>query len=151
MKAIRPSGVLELQGTDRCTIQDHPKNYAPCHLLSLDPTIITSIWIPPFDYPCLVCQRIDDVNQMLLCDNCNGGYHFFCLKPELTQVLVNNWYCSSCSLIAPWFLLKPCHAFPGLGLGGDTWEFHLSLFLCIVYIYVRAYLFGWLVYTFDLL
>jgi hypothetical protein len=20
---------------------------------------------------------------MLLCDNCNGGYHLFCLKPEL--------------------------------------------------------------------
>jgi len=55
MKAIRPSGVLELQGADRRTIQDHSKNYAPCHLLSLDPTIITSIWIPPLDYPCLVC------------------------------------------------------------------------------------------------
>jgi hypothetical protein len=38
IKAIRPSGVLEL-----CIIQDHFKNCAPCHPPNLDPTIITSI------------------------------------------------------------------------------------------------------------
>ncbi len=71
---------------------------------------------------------------MLLCDNCNGGYHLFCFKSELTYVPIGIWYCLSCSFATPWFLLKPCHAFLGLGLGGDTWEFHLSLLLCIVYI-----------------
>jgi hypothetical protein len=101
IKAIRPSGVLELQGACGCTIRDHSKNCAPCHLPNLDPTIITSTWIPPLDYPCQVCQRIDNADQMLLCDNCNGGYHLFCLKPELTQVLAGNWYCSSCSPTAP--------------------------------------------------
>jgi len=92
------------------------------------------MWIPPLDYPCQVCQRIDNVDQMLLCDNYNGGYHLFCLKLELTQVPADIWYCSSCFLVAPWFLFKPCHAFLGLGLGGDTWNFHLSLLLCVVYI-----------------
>jgi hypothetical protein len=29
IKAIRPLGVLELQGVDGRTIQDHSKNYAP--------------------------------------------------------------------------------------------------------------------------
>jgi hypothetical protein len=77
IKAIRASGGLELQGADGRTIRDHSKNCAPCHLSNLDPTIITSTWIPPFDYPCQVCQRTDDADQMLLCDNCNGGYHFF--------------------------------------------------------------------------
>ncbi len=52
IKVIKPLGVLELQGADRHTIQNHSKNYAPCHLLNLDPTIITSTWIPPLDYPC---------------------------------------------------------------------------------------------------
>jgi hypothetical protein len=70
---------------------------------------------------------------MLFCDNCNGGYHQFYLKPEFTQVPADIWYCSSCFLVAPWFLLILCHAFPGSSLGGDTWEFHLSLLLCIVY------------------
>jgi len=149
IKAIKPSDVLELQGADKCTIQDHSKNCAPYHLPNLDFTIITSTWIPPLDYPCQVCQKKNDTDQMLLCDNYNGGYHFFYLKPELAQVLASNWYYSSCSPTAPWFLLKPCHAFPSSGLGGDTWEFHFSLLLCIIYIYVHVYFFGWLVYTFD--
>jgi hypothetical protein len=62
IKAIRVSGVLELQGADKCTIRDHSKNYAPCYLLDLDTTIITSTWIPPLNYPCQVCQRTDDVD-----------------------------------------------------------------------------------------
>jgi len=62
IKAIRLLGVLELQGTDERTIQDHSKNCAPCHLPNLDPTIITSTWIPPLDYPCQVCQRTDNVD-----------------------------------------------------------------------------------------
>jgi len=101
IKAIRPSGVLELQGVDGRIIWDHSKNYVPYHLPNLDPTIITSTWIPPFAYPCLVCQRINDVNQMLFCNNCNGGYHLFCLKSELTQVLTGIWYYPSCSPSTP--------------------------------------------------
>jgi hypothetical protein len=69
IKAIKPSGVLELQGANECTIWDHSKNCVPCHLPNLDPTIITSTWIPPLDYPCQVFQKIDDAGQMLLCDN----------------------------------------------------------------------------------
>jgi hypothetical protein len=71
---------------------------------------------------------------MLFCDNCNGGYHLFCLKPEFIQIPASIWYYSSCSSAAPWFLLRPCHTFLDSGLGGDTGDFHLSLFLCIVYI-----------------
>ncbi len=78
--------MLELQGADKHTIQNHSKNYVPYHLLNLDPTIIMSTWIPPLDYPCQVCQRIDDADHMLFCDNCNVGYHLLCLKLELTQV-----------------------------------------------------------------
>jgi hypothetical protein len=81
---------------------------------------------------------------MLLCDNCNGGYHLFYLKPKLTQILASTWYYSSCSLATPWFLLRPCHVFPSSGLGGDTWEFHLNLLLCIIYIYVCACISFWL-------
>jgi hypothetical protein len=98
LKAMMPSGVLELQGTDGRTIQNHSKNCAPCHLLNLDHTIITLTWIPPLDYP---CQKTDDADQMLLCDNYNGGYHLFCFKPEVIQVPVDIWYCSSCSLTTP--------------------------------------------------
>jgi hypothetical protein len=80
---------------------------------------------------------------MLFCDTCNGGYHLFYLKLELIQVPIGIWYCSSCSLAALWFLFKPCHVFLGSSLGGDTWKFHLSLLLCIVYI--CACIFFWLI------
>ncbi len=73
---------------------------------------------------------------MLLCDNYNGGYHLFPVKPKLTQVPANIWYYSSYFPIAPWFLLRPCHVFHNLSLGGDTWEFHFNLLLCIIYICV---------------
>jgi hypothetical protein len=66
IKAIKPSGVLELQGVDGHIIQDHSKNCAPCHLSNLDPTIITSTWIPALYYPCQVCQRIEDVLPKLV-------------------------------------------------------------------------------------
>jgi len=101
IKAIKPSSVLELQGVDERPIRVHSKNSAPCHLLNLDPTIVTSTWIPPLDYPCQVCQRIDNVDQIFFCDNYNGGYYLFCLKPEPTQVPTDIWYCSSCFLAAP--------------------------------------------------
>ncbi|BBN13022.1 hypothetical protein Mp_6g00150 [Marchantia polymorpha subsp. ruderalis] len=52
------------------------KNYTPCHLPNLNPTVVISTWIPPLDYMCQVCHSIDDVDHMQLCDNCN-----------LTQVL----------------------------------------------------------------
>ncbi len=80
---IGPSSVLELQGANERTIQDHSKNCAPCHLPNLEPTIITLTWIPPLDYPCQVCQRTDGADQMLFYNNYNGGYHLFCLKSEL--------------------------------------------------------------------
>ncbi len=34
----------------------------------------------------------------------------------------------------PWFLLETVPHFSQLRFGGDTWKFHLSLLLCIVYI-----------------
>jgi hypothetical protein len=148
IKAIKLLGVLELQKANEHTIWDHPKNYAPCHLSNLDPTIIMSTWIPPLDYPCQVCQRTNDVDEMLFCYNCNGGYHLFCHKLEFIRVPADIWYCSSCFPASPWFLLRPCHAFPSSGLGGIHENF-ISASSYAFYIYVHASLFGWLLSTFD--
>jgi hypothetical protein len=93
---------------------------------------------------------------MLFCDNCNGGYHLFYLKPELTQVPIGSWYCPSCSPITPWLYLDHAMFFPTQVWGGDTWEFHLRLLLCIVYIgscicfwLISFYLWLVLVYLFS--
>jgi hypothetical protein len=48
----------------------------------------------------------------------NDGYHLFCLKLELIQVLAGIWYCPSCFPTTPWILFIPCRTFPGSSLGG---------------------------------
>lgn len=45
---------------------------------------------------CQVCRRGSDPDKMLLCDECNGGTHMFCMKPKLRKVPEGNWYCNRC-------------------------------------------------------
>ncbi|PWN92721.1 hypothetical protein FA10DRAFT_3405 [Acaromyces ingoldii] len=45
---------------------------------------------------CEICLRGDDGISMLLCDECNRGYHMYCLDPPLTTVPKSQWYCPPC-------------------------------------------------------
>ncbi|CAG9809326.1 unnamed protein product [Chironomus riparius] len=45
---------------------------------------------------CLVCKSKSDPEQTLLCDQCNKGWHMFCLKPKLTQIPSGDWFCPRC-------------------------------------------------------
>uniref|UniRef100_A0A1B0AGK0 Bromodomain adjacent to zinc finger domain protein 1A n=1 Tax=Glossina pallidipes TaxID=7398 RepID=A0A1B0AGK0_GLOPL len=45
---------------------------------------------------CMVCRRGSDPEKMLLCDECNGGTHMFCMKPKMKTVPEGNWYCKRC-------------------------------------------------------
>ena len=45
---------------------------------------------------CLVCRSKSDPEQTLLCDQCNKGWHMFCLKPKLTQIPSGDWFCPRC-------------------------------------------------------
>ncbi|UKK02404.2 Requim, req/dpf2 [Theileria orientalis] len=49
------------------------------------------------DEGCAICGNDDNWPQLLLCDNCDKGYHMYCLDPPLTEVPANNWYCEQCS------------------------------------------------------
>lgn len=33
---------------------------------------------------------------MLLCDECDAGYHMYCLKPKLAAVPKGHWFCDLC-------------------------------------------------------
>jgi len=91
--------------------------------------------LSPLDYPYQVCQKTDNADQMLFCNNCNSGYHLFCFKLKFIQVPINIWYCSSCSSPTPWFLLKPYHVFLGSSLGGYM-RILISTSSCALYIYL---------------
>lgn len=47
---------------------------------------------------CEVCGRSDREDRLLLCDDCDDGYHLECLEPPLETVPIADWYCSSCAV-----------------------------------------------------
>ncbi|KAI1307634.1 PHD and RING finger domain-containing protein 1 [Halotydeus destructor] len=46
---------------------------------------------------CEICGRCDHEDTLLLCDNCDFGYHCHCLNPPLDRVPIEEWYCPDCS------------------------------------------------------
>ncbi|KAK9457741.1 PLU-1-like protein-domain-containing protein [Dipodascopsis uninucleata] len=45
---------------------------------------------------CEICGRGDDALSMLLCDDCDSGYHMYCLNPPLKSIPDYDWYCDKC-------------------------------------------------------
>ncbi|PWZ02363.1 PLU-1-domain-containing protein [Testicularia cyperi] len=45
---------------------------------------------------CEICLRGEDGLNMLLCDECNRGYHMYCLQPPLTAIPKSQWFCPPC-------------------------------------------------------
>lgn len=45
---------------------------------------------------CQICRRGGDGENMLLCDNCDRGFHLYCLKPKLTSIPQGDWFCLGC-------------------------------------------------------
>ncbi|XP_044747001.1 bromodomain adjacent to zinc finger domain protein 1A isoform X2 [Coccinella septempunctata] len=48
---------------------------------------------------CRHCNRRGDSENMLLCDNCNRGFHLYCLKPKLKKVPNGDWFCDQCEAV----------------------------------------------------
>jgi len=45
---------------------------------------------------CQKCSSTQDEERMILCDVCDGGYHFYCAEPKLKKVPDGDWICQSC-------------------------------------------------------
>jgi hypothetical protein len=66
------------------------------------------------DQACQVCMRRDGPT-MLLCDECDAGYHMKCLVPRLYRVPAGAWVCPVCVAVVPvgerpqsYYYLLPC-------------------------------------------
>ena len=46
---------------------------------------------------CTKCHKGDQEESLLLCDECNQGFHTFCLNPPISIIPKNSWYCLECS------------------------------------------------------
>ncbi|KAF7816669.1 histone-lysine N-methyltransferase ATXR6 [Senna tora] len=49
------------------------------------------------DVSCEECGSGHSAAKLVLCDNCDRGYHLFCLRPILVSVPRGSWFCPSCS------------------------------------------------------
>ncbi|EKX54180.1 hypothetical protein GUITHDRAFT_63712 [Guillardia theta CCMP2712] len=45
---------------------------------------------------CCVCQSPGDASRLLLCDDCDDGYHIYCLDPPLKRIPHGTWSCPGC-------------------------------------------------------
>ncbi|XP_014672957.1 PREDICTED: zinc finger protein ubi-d4-like [Priapulus caudatus] len=45
---------------------------------------------------CGLCGTSENDDQLLFCDDCDRGYHMYCLKPPLTEPPEGSWSCHLC-------------------------------------------------------
>lgn len=95
--AVNPGGSVTLQGKCGTTTQQNMENLAPCFLPNIDPTIDPTLSHVSASHPCEVCRFVNRPGHMLLCDNCNTGWHIDCLTPKLPRVPDGVWACPYCS------------------------------------------------------
>ena len=96
VRAVKPQGVLELEGADGSTTNVRMEMCAPCHI----PNLVTDELGVPADLACSVCAS-PSMAAMLLCDRCDRGYHLHCLTPPLGRVPAGQWCCPQCQPVAP--------------------------------------------------
>ena len=95
VKAVTKLGVLTLVGSDGKEIKVHGSQCAPCHLTNIDPTIDKTLQGEDRDVLCEVCQE-PDPDGFIFCDQCNTGWHIFCLTPPLLSIPAGSWFCPRC-------------------------------------------------------
>ena len=87
VRAVRPQGVLELEGADGKTVRVRMELCAPCHI----PNLVTDAVGVPADLACTVCGSPSMADPVLLCDRCDRGY----ISPALSSAAVGpraRWY-----------------------------------------------------------
>lgn len=45
---------------------------------------------------CNVCGTSENDDQLLFCDDCDRGYHMYCLSPPMTEPPEGSWSCHLC-------------------------------------------------------
>ncbi|CAD6992122.1 unnamed protein product [Ceratitis capitata] len=89
---------------DRLIVRDNYENRKIVREVNLDPKkkgkeLTLDDETEPLDEDvtnCEICNSPEREDVMLLCDECNQGYHMDCLTPRLTQIPEGSWYCDNC-------------------------------------------------------
>ena len=96
VQEVRDSGVLVLQNQAGRTLEKHFEHCVPCMLPNLLGDTYAGLVKPQADLPCQVCHDHNHFASMLLCDNCDTGWHTYCLDPPLEDIPEGSWLCPDC-------------------------------------------------------
>jgi hypothetical protein len=93
---VEDTGVLTLVNQAGIEFPKHMEHCVPCHLPNMLGDTYAGLVVPPEDHPCQVCRDHIHWDLMLLCDNCDAGWHTYCLSPPLDYVPDGKWICPDC-------------------------------------------------------
>ena len=98
MQVVRvdPPAALVLRNQLGQLVRRNMRDCAPCYLPNVDGAVHADRRRPPLSHACKVCNLPGDAHVMLLCDECNSGYHTYCLTPPLGTVPDGVWLCPTC-------------------------------------------------------
>jgi hypothetical protein len=57
---------------------------------------VDSVETPWDEIKCGKCGSTEDEDRMVLCDNCDAGYHLYCCEPKLSKIPEGDWICLDC-------------------------------------------------------
>jgi hypothetical protein len=96
VQQVRPSGVLILVNQVGHVIEKHMEHRVPCMLPNIAGETYPGLFKPYVDLHREVCKDDTNWDVMILCDNCNSGWHTYCLLPPLDDVPKGDWLCPPC-------------------------------------------------------
>ena len=96
VKEVHQDGMLVLENQAAEKFRKHMEHCVPCLLPNVAGETHAGLTKPAANLPCQVCNSPDHWADMLLCDNCDQGFHTFCLNPPLTEVPEGDWLCPLC-------------------------------------------------------
>jgi hypothetical protein len=94
---VKDYGVLTLVKQTGLQFDKHMEQCVPCGLPNLLGDTYAGMVMPPEEHPCQVCREHNQWDIMLLCDNCDSGWHTYCLSPPLDEVPDGKWICPDCT------------------------------------------------------
>lgn len=51
------------------------------------------------DLECEICDKGNNVESLIQCDECGKGYHIYCLTPPLSTMPTTSWLCKDCKSV----------------------------------------------------
>ncbi|KAK6487777.1 zinc finger protein neuro-d4-like isoform X2 [Huso huso] len=90
------------EDSERHTLPFHRKNNHKRHPSCLQFTVNMTAAVRTYRWQCIECKSCslcgtsENDDQLLFCDDCDRGYHMYCLSPPMAEPPEGDWSCHLC-------------------------------------------------------